>query len=95
MKTPVGKSMRLKSPGSFRFGMMLGIVALATIVGVTMLPAATGDTVADAVLGQPDFLHKAPNTVDGAGLSGPDFVALDRSVVPNRLWFPIQLTTGS
>jgi hypothetical protein len=86
MKTSAGKSMQIKSPASFRFGMMLGIAALALIAGVTMLPAATGDTVADAVLGQPDFLHEASNTVDGAGLSGPDFVAIDRSVVPNRLY---------
>jgi sugar lactone lactonase YvrE len=52
---------------------------LATTLAVTLLPAATGDTVADHVLGQGDFLHGSPNTVDGGSLNTPNFIAVDRA----------------
>ena len=59
---------------------LIGILTiLATMVAVTMLPAATGDTVADHVLGQQDFLHSSQNTVDGVSLNMPTFVAVDRA----------------
>jgi sugar lactone lactonase YvrE len=53
---------------------------------VPLLPAATGDTVADQVLGQPDFVHESANTVDGASMSAPDFVAVDITASPNHLY---------
>ena len=52
---------------------------LASAMAVTLLPAATGDTIADHVLGQGDFLHGSANTVDGASLNTPNFVAVDRA----------------
>lgn len=52
---------------------------LATTMAVTLLPAATGDTIADHILGQGDFLHGSPNTVDGASLNTPNFIAVDRA----------------
>ncbi len=57
----------------------------ATFVVVTMLPAATGDTIADRELGEPDFLHSAAVKVNGVtnangngyGLSGVTALAID------------------
>jgi sugar lactone lactonase YvrE len=46
----------------------------------------TTDTVADVVLGQLDFLHNGDNLIDGRGLNVPESVAIDTSVVPNRLY---------
>ncbi len=48
--------------------------------------AMQGDTIADRVLGQFDFLHNAPNLIDAKGLSAPGAVAIDTSVTPNRLY---------
>ena len=45
------------------------LVLLATLALVTALPAATGDTIADRVLGQPLFTVNTANFVDGAGLN--------------------------
>ena len=49
-----------------------------------------GDTTADAVLGQVDFVHDTPNLVDGYGLDtqtdGDGDVAIDKSVTPNRVY---------
>lgn len=69
---------------------LAGIAALciaATFVVVTMLPAATGDTIADRELGEPDFLHSAAVNVNGVslgtgngyGLSGVTALAIDSS----------------
>jgi sugar lactone lactonase YvrE len=55
------------------------LTVLATAMAVTLLPAATGDTIADHLLGQQDFLHGSPNTVDGVSLNAPNFVAVDRA----------------
>ncbi len=49
------------------------------------LPAA-GDTTADRVLGQPDFIHKAPNSVDAEAFSGGDDLIIDTTVSPHRLF---------
>jgi sugar lactone lactonase YvrE len=59
-------------------GLVTMLTALATLALVTILPAATGDTVADHVLGQQDFIHLSPNTVEGGSLNAPNFVAVDR-----------------
>ena len=48
--------------------------------------AMDGDTIADIVLGQPNFTATPQNFVDGHGLDGPIAVAIDKSVVPNRLY---------
>jgi len=45
-----------------------------------------GDTIADIVLGQPNFSTTPQNFIDGHGLDGPIAVAIDESVVPNRLY---------
>jgi len=47
---------------------------------------AAGDTIADRVLGQFDFTHNGINIVTAAGVYNPQAVAVDRSVVPNRLY---------
>jgi len=43
-------------------------------------------SVANLVLGQPEFAHNSANTVDATGLCGPAAVAIDKSVTPNHLW---------
>ena len=48
--------------------------------------ARQGDLTADRVLGQFDFTHNGTNILTNAGLSTPAAVAVDRSVVPNRLY---------
>ena len=55
------------------------LTVIATAMVVTLLPAATGDNIADHVLGQQDFLHGSPNTVDGVSLNAPNYLAVDRS----------------
>ncbi|HEY2105420.1 MAG TPA: hypothetical protein VGH29_06520 [Candidatus Binataceae bacterium] len=47
---------------------------------------AAGDTIADRQLGQPDFFHAVPNTVDGGSINDPDHIIIDRSVTPHRLF---------
>ncbi len=42
--------------------------------------------IADTVLGQPDSIHNAPNTVNPLGMSNPTGIVVDRSVSPNRLY---------
>ncbi|HEY2106181.1 MAG TPA: NHL repeat-containing protein [Candidatus Binataceae bacterium] len=41
---------------------------------------------ASQILGQPDSIHNAPNSVDVEGMNNPTGVALDRSVTPNHLY---------
>ena len=68
---------RCLAPSKSSFVAILTMLAAATIV--TLLPAATGDNIADHVLGQQDFLHGSPNTVDGVSLNAPNFLAVDRT----------------
>src|SRR5579885_114999 len=42
--------------------------------------------VATVVIGQVNFSHNSPNTVDATALCAPAAVAIDKSVSPNRLW---------
>lgn len=60
------------------------VVLLASISTLAM--ARQGDLTADRVLGQFDFTHNGTNILTNAGLSTPAAVAVDRSVVPNRLY---------
>lgn len=70
-----------------RLGEIAALCMAATFVVVTMLPAATGDTIADRELGEPDFLHSAAVNVNGVslgtgngyGLSGVTALAIDSS----------------
>ncbi|MFZ2059419.1 MAG: NHL repeat-containing protein, partial [Candidatus Binatus sp.] len=62
---------------------------LAAALYAAMVLAAVGDTVADRVLGQPDFLHNSPNqggTAAGDTLYFPEAAAIDSSVTPNNLY---------
>jgi sugar lactone lactonase YvrE len=52
----------------------------------TVLTGAAVDTTADRVLGQLDFTHGGLNMVTSKGLYAPSGVAIDRSVVPNRVY---------
>ena len=83
---PRMESPRNRSLAKPRQAISIALAALAVAAMVTLLPAATGDTIADGVLGQPDFVHESPNTVNGAGMSAPDFVAVDQSATPNHLY---------
>ena len=70
-----------------RLAEIAALCMAATFVVVTMLPAATGDTIADRELGEPDFLHSAAvnvngvslGTANGSGLSGVTALAIDSS----------------
>jgi uncharacterized membrane protein YgdD (TMEM256/DUF423 family) len=48
--------------------------------------AMQGDTVADRVLGQDDFVHNAPSSSNASSLDNPYAVAVDQSATPNRLY---------
>jgi sugar lactone lactonase YvrE len=68
----------------FQWRLVLGIaLALAT---APSLHAASGDAVADRVLGQVDFTSSGPNLIDGRGFVRPWALAIDSSSVPNRLY---------
>ena len=68
-----------------RLGQVAALCVAVTFIAVTMLQAATGDTIADIELGEPDFLHSAAVNVNGVssstgngyGLSGPTALATD------------------
>jgi hypothetical protein len=53
---------------------------------VTALPAATGDNIADAVLGQIDFSHNGINNTRAASLDSPSQMAVDLSSSPEHLY---------
>ena len=46
----------------------------------------TTNTVADLVLGQPDFSHSSPDTADASGQNEPIGMAIDRKSTPNHLY---------
>lgn len=52
----------------------------------TLSLALQGDLIADRVLGQFDFAHSGINILTNMGLNNPAAVAIDRSVVPNRVY---------
>ena len=59
---------------------------IAVALYSAMVLGAGGDGAADRVLGQFDFDPSAANLVDGKGMFGPDAVAIDGSVTPNRIY---------
>jgi hypothetical protein len=64
------------------------VAILAAFLGCVLLnPVATAsDIPANRVLGQFDFLHNGANVVTNVGVWNPRSVAVDHSVVPNRLY---------
>ncbi len=77
------------SLGSGRARFAAVVIALAATgalaVGVR-LPALAGNGAAQLVLGQNDFVHAMPNLGGPSGLYGPEGVAVDNSVSPNRVY---------
>jgi sugar lactone lactonase YvrE len=63
---------------------MAVVLLLASTATLSM--ALPGDLTPDRVLGQLDFTHNGLNILTGAGLIAPNGVAVDRSVVPNRVY---------
>jgi hypothetical protein len=61
-------------------------VALLLILFAVSVPDVLGDTTADLVLGQIDFVKNAPNFIDARALGEPNGVAIDSSVVPHRVY---------
>jgi hypothetical protein len=61
-------SQRKFSGSMLRLPILLFVVIAAGVL-VTTLPAATGDTIADHVVGQIDFVHSTANFVDDKGIS--------------------------
>jgi DNA-binding beta-propeller fold protein YncE len=57
----------------------IALVSVVTVFMVTMLIAATGDNIADAVLGQIDFSHNGINNTGAASLESPGQMAIDLS----------------
>ena len=66
-----------------RLVLLVVVISIATALSVS---AVVNDTTADRVLGQPDFTHGSPNFPDAIGLAGPQGVAVDTSVTPNRVY---------
>src|SRR5260370_7774698 len=62
------------------------IAALATVFLVTALPAATGDNIADAVLGQIDFVHNGLNNPGAGSLFTPGHIAIDTNAASQHLY---------
>src|SRR6202521_254168 len=64
----------------------LALAAAATVFIVTALPAATGDNIADAVLGQIDFSHNGLNNPGAASLFTPGQLAIDQNALNQHLY---------
>src|SRR6266404_8478130 len=64
----------------------LALAAAATVFIVTALPAATGDNIADAVLGQIDFSHNGLNNAGAASLFTPGPLAIDVNALNQHLY---------
>src|SRR6202035_2900877 len=67
----------------------LSTIALASVIAVfmvTALLAATGDNIADAVLGQTHFSHNGINNPGAASLDSPSQMAVDLSSTPGHLY---------
>ena len=58
------------------------MIAVALYAAMVLATGTTGDR----VLGQIDLAHNAANLVDAKGLAIPDGVAIDLSVMPNRVY---------
>ena len=62
------------------------MAAVATAFIVTALPAATGDNIADAVLGQIDFSHNGLNNPGAGSLFTPGQLAIDLNALSQHLY---------
>jgi hypothetical protein len=73
--------------GSWVAGAISGAVFAGVVfAAVTLTPAATGDVIADRVIGQLNFSSEGVNIAKPQGLGRPFSVAIDRSSTPNHLW---------
>jgi sugar lactone lactonase YvrE len=63
-----------------------GAAVLATIVAVAGTPGSSGDTTADRVLGQVDFVHNGINLVNANGFWWASAVAIDQHSVTKHLY---------
>ena len=61
-------------------------VGLLLVVVATIALGASGDSIADRVLGQLDFTHNGVNLIDAHALWDPADVATDTSAAPNRVY---------
>src|ERR1700693_5804962 len=83
------KSTSAQKPSRIGSHLRLSAIALAFVIAVfmvTALLAATGDNVADAVLGQIDFSHNGINNTRAASLDSPSQMAVDLSSTPEHLY---------
>jgi sugar lactone lactonase YvrE len=67
----------------------VSLVVATAVASFSFQPGNDGDTVADNVLGQPDFVHNVANTPNGTSLwIGGNLarVAIDKSTTPNRVY---------
>jgi hypothetical protein len=69
-----------------RVGLLAAGLAAALILPSLPSTAMEGDTVADRVLGQPDFTQNALSAVSASELNAPAAIAIDTSVTPNRVY---------
>lgn len=66
-----------------------GVMPTQGIAAPLLAPGFPGDTTADAVAGQLDFVHNDANLIDGRGVNtqwAQGDVAIDTSVTPNRVY---------
>src|ERR1700680_2668895 len=81
---------RMRKPGILTLPRLLAglfvIALVVVVVKVRRAGARAGDTVGDRVLGQPDLFHNSPNAVDSNVFNQPNQLAIDKSVMPNRLY---------
>ncbi|MGC2443874.1 NHL repeat-containing protein, partial [Candidatus Binatus sp.] len=78
-----------QSPAPIISKLRLSTIALACLMAVfmvTALLAATGDNIADAVLGQIDFAHNPINNSNATSLDSPSQMAVDLSSTPAHLY---------
>src|ERR1700723_346442 len=81
---PPQKSPRVGS--KLRLSTIALVSMFAAVLMVTVLTAATGDNIADAVLGQIDFSHNGINDTRAASLDSPSQMAVDLSGSPEHLY---------
>src|SRR5579862_6353069 len=78
-----------QKPSRISSHLRISTIALASVVAmfmVTALLAATGDNIADALLGQIDFSHNGINNTRAASLDSPSQMAIDLSSTPEHLY---------
>src|SRR5271170_5295327 len=73
--TPAQKSPQAGS--KLRLSTIALVSVLSALLMVTVLTAATGDNIADAVLGQIDFSHNGSNNPGATSLNSPSQMAVD------------------